>query len=196
VSRAPGRADAVLLVLRSQLLGVSTGARSRIATTGYPASSIASMNPCARGPRPRTVEREGRCVLCERQRLQGGDGTTPPRAIFLSVLVSEVHPFLDGNGRIARVMMNAELVSAEERRILIPIGYREDYLLALRAFSRQRRTEPAIRMLARAQQFTAEIDFSDWNRVRRDLERCGAFDDPEQARLLLPAERDMRTRDP
>jgi len=28
-------------------------------------------------------------------------------------LVSEVHPFLDGNGRIARVMMNAELILAE-----------------------------------------------------------------------------------
>lgn len=118
------------------------------------------------------------------------------RAIFLSVLVSEVHPFLDGNGRIARVMMNAELVSATERRILIPIGYREDYLLALRAFSRQRRTGPVIRMLARAQQFTAELDFSDWSRARRDLERCGAFDDPEQTRLRLPAELDLRSRDP
>ena len=26
-------------------------------------------------------------------------------------LVSEVHPFVDGNGRIARIMMNAELVA-------------------------------------------------------------------------------------
>ena len=31
-------------------------------------------------------------------------------------LISEVHPFDDGNGRIARVMMNAELVSAADVR--------------------------------------------------------------------------------
>ncbi len=31
-------------------------------------------------------------------------------------LVSEVHPFDDGNGRLARGMMNAELVSQGERR--------------------------------------------------------------------------------
>jgi hypothetical protein len=110
------------------------------------------------------------------------------RGIFVSVLIAEVHPFRDGNGRISRVMMNAELVSAGQRRILVPIGYREDYLLALRAFSRQRRVGPVIRMLDRAQQFTAELDFADWGRVRGQLKRCGAFDDPETARLRLPSE--------
>ena len=30
------------------------------------------------------------------------------RAVYMMFLVSEVHPFADGNGRIARVMMNAE----------------------------------------------------------------------------------------
>ena len=31
------------------------------------------------------------------------------RAVFMLFLISEVHPFADGNGRIARIMMNAEL---------------------------------------------------------------------------------------
>ena len=35
------------------------------------------------------------------------------RAIFMMFLVSEVHPFADGNGRVARVMMNAELAAAQ-----------------------------------------------------------------------------------
>ncbi len=35
------------------------------------------------------------------------------RAIFLQFLVAECHPFDDGNGRLARIMMNAELVSVE-----------------------------------------------------------------------------------
>ena len=35
-------------------------------------------------------------------------------------LVSEVHPFADGNGRAARIMMNAELVAAGE--VVIRLG--------------------------------------------------------------------------
>jgi len=44
-------------------------------------------------------------------------------------LVSEVHPFADGSGRIAR-MMN---VHAGELRIVIPAVYRLNYLAVLRA---------------------------------------------------------------
>ena len=32
------------------------------------------------------------------------------RVIYMMFLVSEVYPYDDGNGRIARIMMNAELV--------------------------------------------------------------------------------------
>ena len=35
-------------------------------------------------------------------------------------MVNEIHPFLEGNGRIARVMMNAELVRAKQTRMIIP----------------------------------------------------------------------------
>jgi Fic family protein len=31
------------------------------------------------------------------------------RAIYMMFLVSEVHPFLDGNGRVARVMQNFQI---------------------------------------------------------------------------------------
>ena len=31
------------------------------------------------------------------------------KALFMLFMVSEVHPFTDGNGRISRIMMNAEL---------------------------------------------------------------------------------------
>ncbi len=45
-------------------------------------------------------------------------------------------------GRIARVMLNAELVHGKRSRIIIPTVYREDYLLALRALTRQGNTDP------------------------------------------------------
>lgn len=122
----------------------------------------------------------------------------PPlaRAICLSVLISEVHPFRDGNGRMARMMMNAELVSAHQRRILIPISYRQDYILALRAFSRRGESSPIIQMFARAQSFAAEIDFSDLDSARRILRRCDAFGDPETARLRMPSKVRLANRDP
>jgi len=42
------------------------------------------------------------------------------KAVYMMFLISEVHPFLDGNGRVARVMMNAELTSKGLSKIIIP----------------------------------------------------------------------------
>jgi hypothetical protein len=105
------------------------------------------------------------------------------RAIFMMFIVSEVHPFLDGNGRIARVMMNAELVAADETRIIIPTVYREDYILALRRISRDWDVEPYIRMLIRAQNFTASIDFSDYEDALAQFTQANAFLEPSEGKL-------------
>lgn len=56
------------------------------------------------------------------------------RAVFMMTLVSDVHPFADGNGRVARIMMNAELLARDQERIIIPTAYRTGYLSALKAF--------------------------------------------------------------
>jgi len=72
-------------------------------------------------------------------------------------LIAEVHPFMDGNGRIARIMMNAELSAANEFRIIIPTIYRTNYLTSLRALN-QNRVEPYLRTMDFAQKYTAAID--------------------------------------
>lgn len=105
------------------------------------------------------------------------------RAIFMMFIIAEIHPFLDGNGRIARVMMNAELESADECRIIIPTVFREDYLLALRRLSKSNDPKPYIKMLLRAQEFSASIDFSDYQSSIQQLEKCGAFLDPTDGKL-------------
>lgn len=105
------------------------------------------------------------------------------RAIYMMFLVAEVHPFIDGNGRIARIMMNAELDNAQESRIIIPTVYREDYLLALRKFSRQGDPKPYTHMLIRAQQFTAAIPFEDYNQALTWLKRSNAFLEPTEGKL-------------
>jgi fido (protein-threonine AMPylation protein) len=51
------------------------------------------------------------------------------RAVLMQFLISEVHPFNDGNGRLSRIMMNAELISKEEERIIIPTIFTEIILV-------------------------------------------------------------------
>jgi len=83
------------------------------------------------------------------------------RAVFMMFLVSEVHPFTDGNGRVARVMMNAELAAAGQVRVLIPIVYRSNYLTALRALSGNAWPEPIIKTLVFAQRYVAAVPWND-----------------------------------
>jgi len=107
------------------------------------------------------------------------------RAAFIMFAVAEVHPFSDGNGRIARIMMNAELVHGGMVKIMIPTVYRDDYLLALRALSRKGRAAPLVKMLSHAQRFCSEIDFNDFDRARHLLDVANAFKEPDGARLKV-----------
>ena len=109
------------------------------------------------------------------------------RSVFMMFLVSEVHPFDDGNGRLARVMMNAELVTGQQSRIIIPTVYRDDYLGALRRLSRQDDPSVLIKTLRYAQDYTAQIDFTDLDNAIQQFDRTNAFNEPESdERLILP----------
>jgi hypothetical protein len=113
------------------------------------------------------------------------------RAIFMMFLISEVHPFADGNGRAARIMMNAELIATGESRIIVPTVYRNNYLMALKALSQNGMPGALVRTLDFAQRYTLAVDFADLNRARFILDRTHAFDDPNEAeaagiRLTLP----------
>ena len=68
------------------------------------------------------------------------------RAGFIHFLISEVHPFADGNGRMARVMMNAELVAGDQERIVTPTGFRDNYIAGQRALTGGHRAAPMLRM--------------------------------------------------
>jgi Fic family protein len=45
------------------------------------------------------------------------------RAVRLHHLLSDVHPFVDGNGRISRIMMTKELLASGLSRLRIPRLY-------------------------------------------------------------------------
>lgn len=107
------------------------------------------------------------------------------KAAYIMFLISEIHPFLDGNGRLARVMMNAELVAANQSKIIIPNVFRDDYLLTLRWLTRQHDPEPYIRMLSRAHEFSSKIYGNSMDVVQTKLEQSNAFLLPEEAGLKI-----------
>jgi len=103
------------------------------------------------------------------------------RAVFAMFAVSEVHPFADGNGRVSRALLNAELSAAEQCRILIALCFRPDYLGALRAMSRQANPEPLLRMADRAQQWSSLVDWSTMPLATSQLEASNALVPPDEA---------------
>jgi Fic family protein len=110
------------------------------------------------------------------------------RALMAMFVVSEVHPFSDGNGRTARLLMNAYLTSAARCRIMIPIIYREDYLLPLKALSHHNEASGFIRSMERVQRWVAAFDWAQpREKVRAALDACHAFkDDLRNYRLIFP----------
>ena len=125
-----------------------------------------------------------RGTLREGFRLLAGLDEPLARAIFSHFLIADVHPFTDGNGRISRILMAAELVCGTLARIVIPTVYREDYLGALRALSRHDDPAPLVRCLDRAQSVTASIVENDVGRAIEAWAATHAFVEPgEHARL-------------
>ena len=101
------------------------------------------------------------------------------KAVFMLFMVSEIHPFDDGNGRVSRIMMNAELTHANETKIIIPTVFRTDYLDALRKFTRQSDPTTLIRALSRVYRFSAQLQTENFEALQLQLERANAFSDSE-----------------
>ena len=101
------------------------------------------------------------------------------KALFMLFMVSEVHPFNDGNGRISRIMMNSELVSVDQSKIIIPTVFRDDYLNSLRRLTRRSDPTVFIRAISRVREFSSNITGDDFDATRDYLERCNAFKEGE-----------------
>ena len=102
------------------------------------------------------------------------------RAYFMLFMVSEVHHFNDGNGRISRIMMNAELTAAGMPKIIIPTVYRIDYIDALKRLTQNGEPATIVRAMERVRLFSSQLDGSDYDALKAYLEACNAFkDEPE-----------------
>ena len=107
------------------------------------------------------------------------------KAAYIMFVISEVHPFLDGNGRVARVMMNAELVKERQAKIIIPTVFRDDYMGALKKLTKQRKCDTYIKMLQRAHEFSAKVYAEKMDDMQEYLTSCNAFIEDSDAILKI-----------
>ncbi|MGH9115103.1 MAG: Fic family protein [Acidimicrobiales bacterium] len=105
------------------------------------------------------------------------------RAAYMLFLVSEVHPFDDGNGRVSRVAACAELSAGGQARIVIPIVFRNEYQTAMRELSRSGRADLYVRTLAWAWRWTAGMPWSDPQATAGRLAATNALTDSTDAEL-------------
>jgi len=95
---------------------------------------------------------------------------------------------------MSRLMMNAELVAQEQCRVLIPNIYLNNYLSGLTSLSANAHPTAYIDIMAFAQRFTSEVDFSDLHTSERILRATNALRDPQDAaryQLRLPSTLDI-----
>ncbi len=107
------------------------------------------------------------------------------KAAYMMFVISEVHPFLDGNGRMARVMMNAELTKEGQAKIIIPTVYRDDYNGVLKKLTQQQQSDPYIRMLQHAHDFSETIYGDDIDEMHEHLKSSSAFAEPTEGKLKI-----------
>ena len=104
------------------------------------------------------------------------------QAIFRAISTVSVHPFIDGNGRITRLAASNVLGRHGKHRLMIPNVFREDYILALRAFSGNDPV-PAIRMFKRAMDLTISVPMEkDFPAVSRWLKDRNAYANPSEGK--------------
>lgn len=102
------------------------------------------------------------------------------RALYIHFIVSEVHPFADGNGRLSRIMMNAELFRAGVYKIIIPTVHRDNYLNGLRQASRDGYFTTYCKVLDQAQAYAESINWIDYGEARHKLESDQADKTPDE----------------
>lgn len=98
------------------------------------------------------------------------------RALMAMFLVAEVHPFTDGNGRLARLVMNAELSTVGACRVIIPTLFREEYLDCLGELSRDGNPTSFIKAMQNIQAWSAAFDYENLDQVIKTMRSCNAFE--------------------
>ena len=107
------------------------------------------------------------------------------KAIFIMFLISEIHPFTDGNGRISRIMGNAELYKSGQSRIIVPTVFREDYILSLKKLTNRKEPDTFIRVMDKLQHFSNHIVGENFHELNNYLKTTNAYKEPSEGKLKI-----------
>ena len=108
------------------------------------------------------------------------------RALFLLFAIAEIHPFHDGNGRISRLGMNAELEHVGATRLILPTSLRLDYLSVLEALTTKHNSEPYIAFAHKLIDLNSRMVFSTFRAAHDHFRQTGALDETANNFGLLP----------
>jgi Fic family protein len=100
-------------------------------------------------------------------------------------MIAEIHPFTDGNGRISRIMGNAELFKSGLSRIIVPTVYREDYILSLKKLSNKKDPESFIRVIDKLQHYSHQIFGDNFHELSDYFKATNAYKEPSEAKLKM-----------
>ena len=103
------------------------------------------------------------------------------RALYVLFLIAEVHPFNDGNGRISRLGMNAELEVARQARLIIPTSLRSDYLTVLEALTVNSNPEPFVSFARKLIELNSLMPFGSFKQSLAYFKKTGALDEQPQS---------------
>jgi hypothetical protein len=106
------------------------------------------------------------------------------RAVFYQFLVAEIHPFVDGNGRLSRIVMNAELSRTGLHRIIVPTLFHPQFVDCLRKLTRDNEPADFVRSLAKMARWCSQFNYSDLDALIANLKKTNAMEEsPTQFQL-------------
>ncbi len=107
------------------------------------------------------------------------------RAIYYGFLVSEIHPFTDGNGRLSRLLMNSELSRLGLCRVIIPTLYHPQYVDCAKQLTQQNEPTGYVAAIAKIARWCAQFDYTDVKILTDQLRRTNALEESPISFKLL-----------
>ena len=99
------------------------------------------------------------------------------RAIFYAFLIAEVHPFTDGNGRLSRLLMNAELSRVGACRVIIPTLFHPQTIDCLKVLTKSDRPAPFIKAITLMARWCAKFQYTRLPELLKAMTACNAFEE-------------------
>ena len=99
------------------------------------------------------------------------------RAMYYAFLVSEVHPFEDGNGRLSRLVMNAEMSRFGLQRIIIPTLFHPQYVDCARTLTRNNIPDNFVKCISKMAVWCSQFDYQDLDALIAMLKQTNAMEE-------------------